>query len=115
VFDTCNIQTECACYQHVVAKLPCETLISVCDLLRAGTGGDNPYTTLKNRLCSTFGRIKWELCNSLYEHPPLGSDKPSMLMAKLQSLLPASEAAGTLLQSFFLRRLPEAMRQQVEA
>jgi len=114
-FQTKNINTQRARYHHVVAKLPCETLVSVRDLLRAGAGGDNPYTDLRNRLCGTYGRSKWELCNSLHDHPSLGTDKPSVLMAKLQSLLPEGEMPGILFQSFFLRRLPEAMRQQLGA
>jgi len=114
-FQTKNINTQRARYHHVVAKLPCETLVSCRDLLRAGAGGETPYTDLRNRLCGTYGRSKWELCNSLHDHPSLGTDKPSVLMAKLQSLLPDGEEPNTLFQSFFLRRLPEAMRQQLGA
>ncbi len=47
--------------------------------------------------------------------PPLGTEKPSILMSKMLALVPEGDVVGTWFLALFLRRLPEWMRRQLKA
>jgi hypothetical protein len=101
-------------YDFVLMKLPEDVLISVRDVVRAVTDDtEDPYGLLKSRLVSSYAQTKWQLANKLLDVPDLGDQRPSALMDKMMSLLPAGEKPGILFQALYLRRLPLDMREHV--
>ncbi len=73
----------------------------------------DPFKTVKDCLCQSFERSPFDLCSEIINHPPLGSDKPSVLLDKMIILLPPDEPQGHLFQTHFLRRLPTNIRQHL--
>ena len=72
----------------------------------------DPYTELKQRLCRVYTRTKMQKVNDLLDLPPLGAEKPLVLVDNILSLWPDTAAKDTsrLLLGLFLRRLPLQMR-----
>ena len=112
-FETLRVTSQRTRYTRVLARRPCETLVSIRDIVRAANTLADPYDQLRARLCHTFGKSKWQLINELIDHPPLGHEKPSVLMSKLMALLPDGCAPNDLFLGHFLRRLPEGMRERL--
>ena len=73
----------------------------------------DPFQTVKDRLCQSFVRSEFDLCNEIINHPPLGSDKPSVLLDKIIMFLPEGETQGHLFRTHFLNRLPASIRQHL--
>ena len=75
----------------------------------------DPYTELKRRLCRAYGKTEMQKVNDLLDLPPLGAEKPSVLMDNILSLWPDATTRETskLLLGLFLRRLPLQMRSQL--
>ena len=75
----------------------------------------DPYTELKQRLCRAYGKTEMQKVNDLLDLPPLGAEKPSVLMDNILSLWPDATTRETskLLLGLFLRRLPLQMRSQL--
>ena len=115
VFVTRRITNERTRYMHVLQKLPPETVASVRDVIRQVDTLAAPYTRLKEKLTNTYGKSKYQLCDELFDMPPLGAEKPSILMAKMLALVPDGDTVGTWFLALFLRRLPEWMRRQLKA
>ena len=98
---------------HVLQKLPPDTVASIRDVIRHTLA--TPYTRLKEKLTNTYGKSKYQLCDELFDLPPLGPEKPSILMAKMLGLVPEGDQVGFWFLALFLRRLPEWMRCQLKA
>jgi hypothetical protein len=102
-------------YDVVLAHLPSITLDAVADIIN-GINAQNAadcYNRLKNRLLATYGKTPGEMANLMHDHPPLGDARPTHLMNSLLAHLPPSETPGVLFMSFFLRRLPTYLRDQL--
>jgi hypothetical protein len=113
-FRRSGVQDSHVRYDFVLMKLPEDVLISVRDVVRAVTDDtDDPYSMLKSRLVSSYAQTKWQLANKLLDVPDLGDQRPSALMDRMMSLLPAGEKPGVLFQALYLRRLPLDMREHV--
>jgi hypothetical protein len=103
-------------FDHVVMKLPHDVSLSCRSLLLSIKFEDkDAYEQLKEHLCRSFGRTKWQLAFSLLDSPQLGDRRPSQLLQDLRALLPHGELEGTLFQSIFLKRLPDAMSNHILA
>ena len=102
-------------YHHCVRKLPQETVASIEDVVNNFTAFNDPYRELKERLCRAYGRTDQQKVNDLLDLPPLGVEKPSVLMDNILSLWPdvTTKMTSMLLRGMFLRRLPEQMRAQL--
>ncbi len=83
------------------------------DIFRKISELPDPFQTVKDRLCQSFVRSEFDLCNQIINHPPLGSDKPSVLLDKMILLLPEGETQGHLFKTHFLNRLPSSIRQHL--
>jgi hypothetical protein len=113
-FRRSHVQDSHVRYDFVLMKLPEDVLISVRDVVRAVLDDTkDPYGLLKSRLVSSYAQTKWQLANKLLDVPDLGDQRPSALMDKMMSLLPAGEKPGVLFQALYLRRLPLDMREHV--
>lgn len=83
------------------------------DILEAYLTLPDPVASLKARLCQAFVKSPFQACSELIDHGPLGSEKPSALMAKMITLLPKGEPQGHLFTTLFLRRMPLEVRQHL--
>ncbi len=98
-------------YDYVFEKLPERVLPSVQDVVAAvNDATPDPYALLKARLCSSFGRNKWQLAYALLDHPDLGDRRPSALMDDMLALLPHGDLADVKFLAMFIRRLPQHMQ-----
>jgi hypothetical protein len=112
VFRRSSVQDLHVRYDFVLIKLPKDVLISVRDVVRAVTDDtEDTYSLLKSRLVSSYAQTKWQLANKLLDVPDLGDHRPSALMDRMMSLLPAGEKPGVLFQALYLRHLPLDMRE----
>ena len=114
-FAVRNITSPLTKYHHCVGKLPQETVASIEDVVNNFAAFNDPYEELKQRLCRAYGRTEQQKVNDLLDLPPLGAEKPSVLMDNIMSLWPdtATKMTSKLLLGMFLRRLPEQMRAQL--
>ncbi len=96
--------------------MPTDVLVHLLDLMDdLDTDPSNPYERLKNRLIKTLVPSKWQKARRIIKHPPLGDQRPSVLMAQMLSLLPPDEVVGTLFLTMFLDRLPQTIREHLAA
>ncbi len=63
VFSNSNIDNETTHFNYVLQQLPQETITSVLDIIRQQATLANPYTTIKQKLISTFGKTKYQMCD----------------------------------------------------
>jgi hypothetical protein len=118
VFCQANLTASLTKYDHMLARLPEQLLVSVCDLVRKvrkDKSIKDPYKQLEQRLTASYAKSKWQLAYSLIDHPDLGDRRPSVMMDAMLALLPPEESPGTLFLAHFLRRLPQDMRDQLAA
>ena len=73
VFVTRRITAERTRYMHVLQKLPPNTVASVRNIIRQVDTLAAPYTRLKEKLTNTYGKSKYQLCDELFDMPPLGA------------------------------------------
>ena len=114
-FAVRNITSALTKYHHCVGKLPQETVACIEDVVNHFAAFNDPYEELKQRLCRAYGRTEQQKVNDLLDLPPLGVEKPSILMDNILSLWPdtSTKMTSKLLLGMFLRRLPEQMRTQL--
>ena len=114
-FAVRNITSPLTEYHHCVGKLPQETVASIEDVVNNFEASNDPYKELKQRLCEGIWPDEQQKVNDLLDLPPLGVEKPSVLMDNILSLWPDTTTKMTLklLLGMFLRRLPEQMWAQL--
>ncbi len=100
-------------FSAIVNSLPVDVQANLADVFRKINELPDPFKTVKDRLCQSFERSPFDLCSEIIDHPPLGADKPSVLLDKMIILLPPDESQGHLFQTHFLRRLPTNIRQHL--
>lgn len=103
-----NITGDDTKFYYVVAALPQDVAKRVIDLLSAPPAA-HKYEALKKRLKDTYGLSDYERGARLLHVPPLGDDKPSVLMDNMLAHLGAHEPCF-LFRALFLERLPEDIR-----
>ncbi len=100
-------------FAAIVNSLPVDVQANLADIFRKVSELPDPFQTVKDRLCQSFVRSEFDLCNEIINHPPLGSDKPSVLLDKMIMFLPEGETQGHLFKTHFLNRLPASIRQHL--
>ena len=85
-FATHNIVLPLTKYHHGMGKLPVETVASIEDVVNNFMAFTDPYKELKKGLCQSYGRTDQQKVNKLLDLPPLGSERPSVLMDNILSL-----------------------------
>ena len=101
MFVTPCITTERTRYIHVLQKLPPEAVASMNDVICQVDTLTSPFTRLKEKLTNTYGKSKYQLCDELFDMPPLGAEKPSILMAKMLVLVPEGDQVVSGFLCFF--------------
>jgi hypothetical protein len=96
-------------YCHVVAVLPHESLRLVADLVETPPETE-PYQQLKDRLLASHKLTRYQRAERLFAMPPLGSRKPSEMMAAMLEVCPRGEEKTDLFACLILQRLPRELR-----
>ncbi len=101
-------------YDYALSRMPDDVIVQLLDLMDDLEGNNvNPYERLKERLITTFVPSVWEKARRIIKHPPLGDQRPSVLMSQMLALLPPGENAGVLFLTMFLDRLPQNIREHL--
>jgi hypothetical protein len=101
----CGVKTEIAKYQYVISALPMEVARRVPDLITA-TPAENPYSTLKERVCNEFEPTSSAKLKKLLEGCELGDRKPSTLLREMRQLS-NGRVSDDVLRELFFKRLPD--------
>ena len=96
-------------YCLLVGALPHESLRLIMDLARAPPAVD-PYEAVKARLMQSHELTEFQRVEKIMSMPPLGSRKPSQLMAAMLELCPTGQDKLPFFTCCFLQRLPRELR-----
>ena len=99
-------------YAYLVAALSEEVSMRVADKLTAELS-ETPYDDLHAHLLKVYTKTDYQKAKLLLELPQLGDSKPTELMNKMLSYLPADVDAsnpGFLFRAIFLERMPADIR-----
>jgi hypothetical protein len=89
-------------------------IIQLCFHAVAHTDDDEPYTVLKEDLLQQHTLTKYQRIERLLAVGPLGSRRPSQLLAEMMELCPDDEEASCFFMFFFLQRLSAWLSIQLE-
>jgi hypothetical protein len=92
-----------------VAALPHESLRLVADLVESPPT-ETPNDDIKTRLVASHQLSDFQKAEKLFLMPPLGSRKPSEMMAAMLETCPRGEEKTNLFACVFLQRLPREIR-----
>jgi hypothetical protein len=114
-FATRHITNSVTKYHYCVGKIPADTIDSIEDLVNDMHSFNDPYEELKSRLTRAYGKTLQEKVDDLLDLPPLGSERPSVLMDRMLALWPdtTTKLTSPLLLGMFRRRLPAELRTQL--
>ena len=107
-FVLAGVTAEVTKFHHVVSALQPEELAIVGDLVLT-IPAENPYTTIRSRLCNQYADSKEEQLRELISGMQLGDKKPSRLLLEMKSK--AGTMAEDLLKTLFMQRLPPHVQQ----
>jgi hypothetical protein len=96
-------------YCHVVAALPHDSLRLVADLVEVPPTA-SAYDDIKQRLVASHQLSDFQKAEKLFLMQPLGSRKPSEMMAAMLEFCPRGEEKTNLFACLFLQRLPREIR-----
>jgi len=115
-FGVAKITRSYTKFEHVVSQLPEDVMISIRSVLDVVTPETlDAFEQVKEALCTSYGRTRWQCGYSIIDHPELGDRRPSRMMSEMIALLPAGVAPDLLFFCLFLRRLPASLRDHVAA
>jgi hypothetical protein len=115
-FGVAKITRSYTKFEHVVSQLPEDVMISIRSVLDEVTPDTlDAFEQVKEALCTSYGRTRWQCGYSIIDHPELGDRRPSRMMSEMIALLPAGVAPDLLFFCLFLRRLPASLRDHVAA
>lgn len=112
-FSLAKITSEETKFNHVVAAVDADVLISVSDII-TNPPSDRPYESLKKRLIDSHSESAESRIRTLLQGVEIGDLRPSQLLARMRTL--AGDTVGEpLLKSLWLSRLPPTTRSIVGA
>ncbi len=100
-------------FDHTVVALSKE-IIQLCFHAVTHPADDEPYSILKEDLLQQHTLTKYKRIERLLAVGPLGSHRPSQLLAGMMELCPDDVEASCFFVFFFLQRLPAWLRIQLE-
>ena len=112
-----SISTQATKYAYLVQALSEEVSMRVADKL-VGDLSATPYDDLKQHILKVYTKSNYQKAKLLLDLPWLGDNKPSELMNKMLSYLPAgvdTANPGFLFRAIFLKRMPTAIRTHLVA
>jgi hypothetical protein len=75
---------------------------------------EHPYTALKEKLLSSQELSFFECIEKLMQLEPLGSRKPTELLAEMLELCPRRQESNMFFLFLFLQRLPQELRMMLD-
>ena len=105
-----GIVDELTRYYIVLAALPEDTVTLVADLVEADVPPPAPYTELRRRLLQAHTLSPYQQVEVLNDHPALGSQRPSELLASMLKVCPRGHEDSPFFRYLFLHRLPRELR-----
>jgi hypothetical protein len=110
VFQLRNIADERSRFFNCLHALLEATVCLIADLVEADPLPANPYTELRRRLLAAHQLTDIQRVEQLHSLPPLGSQKPSELLAEMLRLCPRGQENNTFFNCLFLNKLPRELR-----
>ena len=104
-------QREMFAYCH--AALGEDQLLQVDDLIEMRPRPLDAFYRLRDRLVATHSLDAYQRLEQLMALPPLGGQKPSILLAQMRQLCPPGEENSMMFRAAFLQRLPSSIRMQL--
>jgi hypothetical protein len=109
-FQLRNIADERSRFFNCFHALPEVTVCLIADLVEADPLPENPYTELRRRLLAAHQLTDIQRVEQLFNLPPLGSQKPSELLAEMLRLCPRGQENNAFFNCLFLNKLPRELR-----
>ncbi len=109
-FQLRNIADERSRFFNCLHALPEATVCLIADLVQADPLPANPYTELRRRLLAAHQLTDIQRVEQLHNLPPLGSQKPSELLAEMLRLCPRGQENNTFFNCLFFNKLPRELR-----
>jgi hypothetical protein len=109
-FQLRNIADERSRFFNCLHALPEATVCLIADLVEADPLPENPYTELRRRLLAAHQLTDIRRVEQLHNLPPLGSQKPSELLAEMLQLCPRGQENNAFFNCLFLNKLPRERR-----
>jgi hypothetical protein len=109
-FQLRNIADERSRFFNCLHALLEATVCLIADLVEADPLPENPYTELRRRLLAAHQLTDIQRVEQLFNLPPLGSQKPSELLAKMLRLCPRGQENSAFFNCLFLNKLPRELR-----
>jgi len=97
-------------FGYAIAMLGEDQTLEIDDLLEQFPPPPDAFTRLKQRLLATHALDSYQRVEQLLEMPPLGGQRPSVMLAQMKQLLPPGEEKSVLFRCLFLKRLPRELR-----
>jgi len=107
-----SVTVQATKYAYLVASLSEDVSVRVADKLTAELS-ETPYDDLRAHLLKVYTKSDYQKAKLLLELPQLGDSKPSELMNRMLSYIPAdvdSSNPGFLFRAIFLERMPADIR-----
>lgn len=112
-FAISGISADKTKFYHVIACIDSKYLEVVQDILKSPPENDK-YGALKSRMLKEFSISETEKLNKLLQMVDMGDKKPTQLLREMQNLA-GTNFGATALETLFLQRLPENIRNIVSA
>jgi hypothetical protein len=97
-------------FGYAIAVLGEDQTLAIDDLLEQYPPPLDAFDRLKQRLLATHSLDVFQRVEQLMDMPPLGGQRPSVLLAQMRQLLPLGEENSVIFRCLFLRRLPREIR-----
>jgi hypothetical protein len=105
-FQLRNIADERSRFFNCLHALTDAKVCLIADLVEADPLPENPYMELRRRLLAAHQLTDIQRVEQLHNLPPLGSQKPSELLAEMLRLCPRGQENNAFFNCLFLNRWP---------
>jgi hypothetical protein len=113
VFQLRGVVDQRDMFAYGYAALGEEQLLQVDDLVEMRPRPPDAFYRLRDRLVATHSMDSYLRLEQLLNLPPLGGQKPSVLLAQMRQLCPPGEENTMFFRGVFLQRLPLGIRMQL--
>ncbi len=113
VFQLRGVTDQRDMFAYCYAALGEDQLLQVDDLIELRPRPLDAFYRLRDRLVATHSLDAYQRLEQLMALPPLGGQKPSVLLAQMRQLCPPGEDNTMIFRAAFLQRLPSSIRMQL--
>jgi hypothetical protein len=113
VFQLRGVTDQRDMFAYCYAALGEDQLLQVDDLIELRPRPLDAFYRLRDRLVATHSLDAYQRLEQLMALPPLGGQKPSVLLAQMRQLCPPGKDNTMIFRAAFLQRLPSTIRMQL--